>query len=272
VVAVPEGPWGVRLDFGTTRLPAVVARHVFYDRSVYDGGDRGEPAADDFAIAPDKRPLLPGGAASFANVTSYARGINGIMVDVQGLPTTALAGIAAAARFRAGAGGDPAGWAEAPGPTLIGIRPGAGIDGSDRITVTWPDGAIRNRWLQVTIPSVGNPRLPADDVFYFGNLVGEGGDVGAGFLRVNALDLAAVKRAANTDSPITGRYDFNRDGRVNALDLSAARASLNGTLRAPASASASAAAPAGAPPSGTGESLRAQVERVWDEAHPEVLA
>jgi hypothetical protein len=43
-------------------------------------------AADDGAIAPDKSALLPGGTGRFANVTSYTRGINGVMVDVADFP------------------------------------------------------------------------------------------------------------------------------------------------------------------------------------------
>jgi len=99
-------------------------------------------------------------------------------------------------------------------------------------------------------------RLAAPDVFYFGNLIGETGD-GSGTLRVNALDLGAVKRALNTSSTITGRYDFNRDGRVNALDLGADKANLNRSLSLlTAPVAPVAVAPAAA----------VATRRVWDEA------
>ena len=65
---------------------AVIGRHVFYNNSAYDATD------DDDAIATDKVALLPGETATFANYTSYARGINGLMVDVtdlSGTPTAA---------------------------------------------------------------------------------------------------------------------------------------------------------------------------------------
>ena len=39
-----------------------------------------------------------------------------------------------------------------------------------------------------------------------------------------------MKRALNSASPITGRFDINRDGRVNALDLAAVRQNLNRNL------------------------------------------
>ena len=49
-----------------------------------------------------------------------------------------------------------------------------------------------------------------------------------------ALDVAALKRGLTTaavgpDNP----YDLNRDGRVNALDLAAVKASLTRTLALP---------------------------------------
>ena len=73
--------------------------------------------------------------------------------------------------------------------------------------------------------------LARQDVFYYGNLVGETGDgSGALPLRVTAMDLAAVRRNTFSAGPITSRYDFNRDGRVKALDVVAVRSNLGETL------------------------------------------
>ena len=99
---------------------------------------------------------------------------------------------------------------------------------------TWPDGAIQNRWLRVTLKAGERIGLTADDVFYFGHLAGETGDAaGALGWRVSALDLAAVRRALNTTSTLTSATDFNRDGRTNALDLAAVRRGLNQSLAPP---------------------------------------
>ena len=50
------------------------------------------PFSDDNAIATDKTAYLPGsGAATFANVSSYTAGINGIMVDISGTHGTLTA-------------------------------------------------------------------------------------------------------------------------------------------------------------------------------------
>jgi hypothetical protein len=127
---------------------------------------------------------------------------------------------------------------------------------------TWADGAIKNQWLQVTVLANDRTRLAAPDVFSFGNLIGETGEGADTTLRVNALDLGAVKRALNTTSTLDGRYDFNRDGRVNALDLGAVKANLNRTLVLPTEAVPAPTAPARA----GGDGLA--VGRVWDESRP----
>ena len=207
---------------GTYRLAgsvaSVVARHVFYNRSAFDGNDGVANAADDGAIAAGKAALLPGQSASFANVTGYSRGINGLMIDVGGgLPMTALAGIAAGVELKAGTGGDPATWADAPRPVQIGIRPGAGLHGSDRITLVWADGVIRNTWLRVTVRAVPQSGLSADDAFTYGNLVGETGDAG-GSLAVSVADVLATRGATRGGGASGERYDHNRDGAVNVLD------------------------------------------------------
>ncbi|NJL30123.1 MAG: hypothetical protein HC898_00010 [Phycisphaerales bacterium] len=64
--------------------PAVVA-HVFYNNSRLDGFDSQTNAFDDAAIATDKQALRPGQTATFANYSSYHRGINGLMFDLEGV-------------------------------------------------------------------------------------------------------------------------------------------------------------------------------------------
>jgi len=209
-------------------LTAVVARHVFYNDSSFDGSDPSPSAADDAAMATDKQPLLPGQSATSANYTNYFRGINGIMLDVADLgnPNGLNVGNAAAFfRFRLGNTSDPAGWALAPQPTALTVRQGAGVDGSDRVTFTWPDYAIRNRWLEVRVLGGTDLGLDADDVFYFGNAVADAGNA-AGNAQVTTTDvLLARNNPRNFLSPaqIDFHYDYNRDQRVNATDVLLAR-------------------------------------------------
>ena len=212
------------------RLGSTVAgRHVFYNRSRFNGDDPTPSAADDAAIAPDKTAALPGNALNFHNVTSYDRGINGVMVDVPNLPE----GVTLTPDdFEIGGDGTP--------PLSVAVRRGAGVDGTDRVTLTWPDynsppdvihKAVGNGWLRVTVKA--NPRtgLLRPDVFVFGNLVGETGD-GDGLTgwRVGALDLSAVRRAVNSPADVASPLDLNRDGRINALDLAIVRRAANRVL------------------------------------------
>lgn len=212
--------------FDFTASAAVTGRRTFYNNSLFDGHDPDATAADDAAIAPDKRASLSGNAADgFSHTTSFVRGLNGIMVDLAGLPEGAQMGADDFA-FRVLMAG-ASGWADAPAPASVMVRPSAGSRG-DRVTIIWPDGAIRNARLEVTVLATPDTGLARPDVFSFGNLVGETGDDNA--LRVSALDLAAVKQRLNAPSTLTGTHDFNRDGRVNALDLAAVRSNLNQAL------------------------------------------
>src|SRR5690606_29359533 len=128
----------------------VVGRYIFYNNSFFDGRSAAANPADDAAIAIDKQALLPGQTATFANYTSYTRGINGIMIDIAGLPDESELSAADFA-FHVGNSDTPEDWIAAAAPTLITIRRGAGTDQSDRITLIWADNAIQKQWLEVTV-------------------------------------------------------------------------------------------------------------------------
>jgi len=225
------------------RLPATVAgRHLFYNRSVFDGRAAAPNPADDNAIAPDKVALLPGQAATAANVSSYVRGINGVMVDLANLGTRTLT----PADFSFSAGGKRTGgktpassWASAPPPTSITVRRGAGVGGSDRVVLIWSDKSIRNQWLQVTVNATPNTMLAAPDVFYFGSLIGETA-AGLTQLQVSPVDVKQTRHALRTrTAAITHPADHNRDGRIDARDVNTARSNLLRSIAVLTSASTS---------------------------------
>ena len=180
---------------------------------------RPSDAADDDAIASDKSALLPGQTATFANYTSYSRGINGLMVDIAGLPTGQLT--ASDFEFRVGNSNTPGSWTTAVAPTSISVRLGAGVSGSARVEIVWPDGAIQKQWLQVTVKATPNTGLTTADVFYFGNAVGESGNTAADAI-VDAVDAQGAQNNPLNPAPITSIYDFNRDGLVSAADATVA--------------------------------------------------
>jgi hypothetical protein len=198
---------------------AVNGRYVFYNQSKWDGNDAAANAADDGAIATDKSPLLPGGTATFANYTSYSRGINGLMLDLAGLPSTPTAGDFT---FMVGNTATPSGWAAAPVPASVTLRAGAGAGGADRLTVIWANSAIAKQWLQVTLKANANTALAADDVFYFGNAVAEAGNSTTD-ARVGAADELKARVFPTASATITDPYDYNRDGKVGAADQLLAR-------------------------------------------------
>jgi uncharacterized delta-60 repeat protein len=206
--------------------PATVnSRLVFYNDSSYDGNDPLAGASDNAAIATDKRALLPGQKATFANYTSYLKGINGIIVDVTGLENAAGLSLADFT-FRAGNSSDPSAWAVAPVPSSVSVRPGAGAGGSDRITLIWPNNAIQKQWLQIAVLANDNTGLDAPDVFYFGNAIGESGDRTTD-AAVNARDaLAARSHAASGPVALTNAWDFNRDGQVSIADVLVAQSNM----------------------------------------------
>ncbi len=207
----------------------IVDRFTFYDQSRYDGNVAGISASDDNAIAGDKDALLSGsGAATFGNVTSYSKGINGIMVDITGSHPDITA---SDFTFRVGNNNSPTSWSSAPNPVSVSVRAGAGTGGSDRVEIVWNSGAISKKWLQVIVEANHRTGLAQSDVFFFGNAVGNSGsgDTPVNSL-VNVIDEAGARgnpQVLSNNIPVTNIYDYNRSGSVNVIDESIAR--LNGT-------------------------------------------
>jgi len=205
-------------------MPGVVGRYVFYNNSSFDGNDPAANALDDLAIATDKRALLPGQTACFDNYTSFHRGINGVMLDIHDLPEGAVLSNADF-EFRVGNDDDPAGWSPVDAVAEIAVRENAGLGGSDRVTITWPDYSIRDQWLSVTVRASANTGLSEEDVFYFGNAVGEAGN-SHDDAQVDVIDLLLARnnpRGLLDPAPIDFGCDYDRDGRVNATDVLLAR-------------------------------------------------
>jgi hypothetical protein len=190
-----------------------------------------------------KTALLPGQAATFANYTSYSRGINGIMVDVNGLPDTPLL---SDFEFRVGNDNNPSAWPTGPDPQSITVRPGAGVNGSDRVTIIWADddwttptvepGAIAKQWLQVTVKVSDRTGLAEPDVFYWGNAIGESGLGNTstfGFVTVTD-ELAARNNPHNflNRAGVEDFVDYNRDSFVTVTDELIARNSGTNFLNA----------------------------------------
>ena len=125
----------------------VVGRFLFYDHSFYDGNVAGISTADANARASDKVALIGGAAAAtFANVSGYSKGINGLFVDISGShPAISIDDF----MFAVGNNNSLDTWSAAPAPTGITVRAGAGLSGSDRVELVWADSAIWRKWLRL---------------------------------------------------------------------------------------------------------------------------
>ncbi len=210
----------------------VVGRHVFYNHSAWDGNDPNSGPMDDAAIATEKSPLMPGQTATSANYTNYSRGINGIIIDIAGLPAANTLTVDDF-RFRVGRSNDLSSWQAAPTPQLS-VRTAAGINGSDRLTLIWPDHAIQQEWLEVTVLASSHTALARSDVFFFGNAIGETENTARNTL-VTSVDVIAIRdhqRGPFSLAPIDDVFDINRDRLVSSIDVIIARDHQVGPLTA----------------------------------------
>ena len=152
--SVPTNVTNGRITIGSFAPGQVVGRHLFYNQSGtvagprYDGNNIAINSLDDNAIATDKTAYLweDAAAATFANISSYSKGINGIMIDL-----ASNHGVISADDFifRVGNNNAPGTWAAANPPTSISVRSGVGVGGSDRITIIWATGiplSSGSRW------------------------------------------------------------------------------------------------------------------------------
>lgn len=244
-----------RYTIGSLRAE-VVDRHIFYNNSFFDGNGPSVNVDDLAAMAPHtsttgghgphphqfdevdkelgKDALLPGQTATFANYTSYVKGINGIMVDVAGLADAEQLDPSVDFTFRVGNTDEPGQWRQLTGaelPTLTVMpaegTPDANGNPSDRIVLTWPDHAIEKQWLQVTVRATTQTGLAEADVHYWGNAVGESGQHNtARHALVTTADYLGgrhFRHDSQNRAAISDPYDYNKDGTVNRHDSMIAR-------------------------------------------------
>ena len=195
----------------------VVGRGVAYGGSAEFG---------DTEVDPTIKALLPGEVTGANNLTNYDRGLNRVVIDFADLPRDELS--VEDFEFRVGNSGEPDEWSiigadsDVPLPVVRTIS--GGSSGTTRVVLEWPDHAIKNEWLQVTIRATGSTGLESADVFYFGNQVGNVVNFNLSLSRpvfVNLSDVRGVLRnqTSNTQGDIGNQYDINRDGKVDQTDV-----------------------------------------------------
>jgi len=208
----------------------VVGRRVFYNNSAFDGNDANANAADDAAIDHTVQALRPGdGQAGSQHYTSYTRGINGLVVDfAAGLIDPAQLSAADFA-FRVGNAIDLSAFTDLGVVPTVDIRPGDGAGGSDRVTLVFPDGLITNQWLEVRVLPTAATGLTTEDLFYFGNLVGDTD----GNALIDSNDVTAPFTQPHdglSPAEVSDPADHDRDRFVNVREALTARSRLGNTL------------------------------------------
>lgn len=204
----------------TAPLPQILGEYLFYNQSEFDGRNGNSNVVDGFALAPDKAPLKPGQTATFANYSSYSKGLNGVAIDITNWDGSITP---EDYTFKVGNSYDPGTWQDAPQPVLVTQYPGFGQNGSIRLEVVWDNNAIQNEWVQVTLKADANTLLTQDEVFYFGNAIGETGNSPTD-AAVDAADIQATHNNYTSAAVLTNPYDFNRDKVVDATDEAIAAA------------------------------------------------
>ncbi len=205
---------------------------VYYKGSAFAGF--GVPSASDPTIAIAKSGTSPV-ALGFSNMTSTSLGINGVVLDISRMPSTALT--AADFVFRMSPTGlfdtatnPPSSWTAAPNPSGIFVT-AATSTAPAKVRVEWNNGQIANRWLQIQVLNTAQTGLPVTQVFYLGNLVGElnGVEEVPNALFVNNSDLtrlnpiggvATVGERRDVDK---NRFILNSDGLIVRNSVNAGR-------------------------------------------------
>lgn len=200
---------------------APVDRFVFYNQSSFDG------ASNSSAIAPDKSYLVEGQTATFANYSSYVHGINGVIVDLENPDLSSLS--PSDFEFKFGNDDNVDAWPAITPNVTFSVEADTGIAGSDRVLLEFENGTITNGWLQVRVLANDNTRLNTDDVFYFGNAIGDTGNNSDNAI-VNLADVSLTRsnQTGFSSSDLSNVYDFNRDESVNLIDVALARQNQSG--------------------------------------------
>jgi hypothetical protein len=223
------------IHFHPITASSVAGTSLFYKGSTaWDVTNNNLPGfSDDNAIAADKTAYLPGGgAATFSAVSSYTRGINGLMVDLAGSHGTLTANDFI---FKIGNNNSPSTWATATGPTLVTTRAGAGAGGSDRVELIWADNAIQKTWLEVIVKgydtlggSNTNTGLANSYAFFFCNALADSGSGDGGAFVTNSIDEQSARSDPHSNvnkATIANVNDFDRNALVNSVDQQFTRAS-----------------------------------------------
>lgn len=226
---------------------SIEGRYVFYNMSKYDGNRVALDTAiiagvrndDSDAIDTTKYPLLPGGgSAIFANMTSYSKGINGLMFDVKGASRDLT--LADFTFTNAGKLGTATVAVAKTGMAIVKVA-GVGVNSSDRYAISIPANLVQKTWLKVDIAATDmtwtTDVIKGQKTCYWANAIGEcntwTGIAPNVYMTINATDELNARNNPMinpaTPTAVSSIWDYNKDGLVNASDQLVARGNKDTT-------------------------------------------
>jgi hypothetical protein len=178
----------------------------------------------------------------FSNLINGDRGIGGVVFDIANLAAAEVNiddfsfQMSPQGAFSE-SDNPPSQWISAPAPELIAVDP-ADVNQISRIRIEWPDNAIMNRWLRITVQASPNTGLVQPQVFYLGHLLGKSTNWlidqsetnPSGAFELHLADLLTIRENVGNISSVDNVFDINKDGVISFQDLQVARSALGTKL------------------------------------------
>jgi hypothetical protein len=171
---------------------------------------------------------------SYDNLINSSPGINGLVFDIRNLPGGSSGNLTAADfEFQMSPTGafieadhPPANWTVVPFPSSISVLPGS----PDRVVIQWPNNAIANRWLRITVKATANTGLTEPEVYYIGHLLGETTGPSGGVYTVSFADITPIRSVVGQTVDASSIHDIDKNGTVSFADISAMRPNVGAQL------------------------------------------
>jgi sulfatase modifying factor 1 len=224
-------PWSGGFDFGfrvasipNQILPAEITSSFAFHRSWSGIGSNTDSRAQLHRAGNVTTTL------SFNNLLNSSHGINGIGFDIARLPTGAALSLQDF-NFQVSPQGvfsellnPPQNWASAPIPSMVSTTALPGTENLSRVSIEWPNNAIENRWLRITVKFNANTGLTEPEVYYLGHLRGETtGPSGNVFSVSYAQDLLPIRLNLGTNVSASSAVDIDKNGLIQFADIVAMR-------------------------------------------------
>jgi hypothetical protein len=167
---------------------------------------------------------------TYDNLINTSQGLNGLVFDIDGLRGAVTASdfsfqVSPTGAFDALANPVES-WASAPAPASVTVTPGSPA----RVSIIWPNNAIANRWLRVTVKANFNTGLAAPEVFYAGHLLGETTGASGSVFTVSFSDITPIRDQVGSTYSASSTVDIDKSGTVAFADISAMRPNVGAQL------------------------------------------